>query len=154
MTNVQRVQSSAWRTVVLNSVCHVVLYFRMNTHQERKTNAKEHGLGVILSFVYTGLQSRRGLLSNRTVPKLMHYAEETKFYEHKSVTCPECAQLSLVYCSVHETCADGFILHCSVTFCSPYVLGKTKTYNTLSRTLSVYFSDLFAQLVEPKIASP
>ena len=38
---------------------------------------------------------------------------------HKSLICPEYAILSLVHCSVHETCAERFFLRYSVAFCSP-----------------------------------
>ena len=40
-------------------------------------------------------------LNDRTVD----YAQERKFSWQKSLTCPECTQLSLVYSRVHETCA-------------------------------------------------
>ena len=40
---------------------------------------------------------------------------------YKSLNSPECAQLSLVYCSVHETIAERLFLHYCVAFCSPYV---------------------------------
>ena len=57
----------------------------------------------------------------------------------KSLNCPECAQLSLVYCSVYETCVERFLLHYSVALCSPYTPGRKKTKNTLNMTFSVYF---------------
>ena len=31
-----------------------------------------------------------------------------------------------MYCSVHETCAERFLLHYSVSFCSPYIPGRKK----------------------------
>ena len=59
----------------------------------------------------------------------MHYAQKTKFSWHKSLKCPECAHVSVVHCSVHETCAERFLLHCSFAFCSPYIPGRKKTKN-------------------------
>ena len=61
----------------------------------------------------------------------MHYAQEKKFSWHKSLTCPEYAQLSLVSSSLHEACGEEFLLHDSVAFCSPYIQGRKKTKNTL-----------------------
>ena len=55
--------------------------------------------------------NQEGLLSDRTVHKFMHYAQEIKFSWHKGLTRPEGVQRSLVYCSVHETCAEWFLLH-------------------------------------------
>ena len=56
---------------------------------------------------------------------------------HKSMNCPECAQLSLVYCSVHETCAAWILLHYSVPFGSPYIAGSKKTGHPKQDILSV-----------------
>ena len=72
------------------------------------------------------------LLCDRTVPNFMHYAQEAKFCCHKSLTCPEYAQLNLVYCSVRETCAERFLLHYSVAFFSPYISRRKKTKNIFS----------------------
>ena len=67
----------------------------------------------------------------------MYYDEKTKFSWHKSLNCPECAQLSLVYCSVNETYKERFILHYSVAFWLPYISGRKKTKNTLNITFFV-----------------
>ena len=72
----------------------------------------------------------------------------------QSLNCTACAQLRLVYCSVHETCAERFLLHYSVGFCSPYPYGRKKTKNTLIMTFSVYFPYLCAELVQPRSESP
>ena len=58
--------------------------------------------------------NQEGLQSDRTVQN----AQKTEFSWHK------CALLSLVYCNVHETCAERFLLHHSVAFCSPFIPGK------------------------------
>ena len=76
----------------------------------------------------------------------MHYAQETKFSWHKSLTCPEGLQLTLVYCSLHETCEGWFLLHYSVGFGSEYIPGRKKTKNTLN-TEAVLFSVCFAFLM-------
>ena len=47
MTNVQNVHCCASSTVELNQVCHEAIYFRMNTHRESKTHAKERGFVII-----------------------------------------------------------------------------------------------------------
>ena len=44
----------------------------------------------------------------------------------KCLNYPECAQLCVVYCSVHETCAKRFFLRNSVAFCSAYIPGRKK----------------------------
>ena len=54
-----------------------------------------------------------------------------KFSWHKTLTCPECAQFSLVYFSVPGPCAEQLLLHYSVAFCSPYIFAKKKTQNTV-----------------------
>ena len=54
-----------------------------------------------------------------------------KFFWQKSLTCWECAQPSLVYCIVNETCGEKWLLHYSVAFCSQYIPGEKKTKNTL-----------------------
>ena len=66
------------------------------------------------------------LLSDRTVPQFMHYAQKTKFSWHKSLNCPECGQLSLVYCSVHKTCVKRFLLHYSAAISSLYIPAERK----------------------------
>ena len=79
--------------------------------------------------MYTGPETKRGLC-DRTVPKFMHYAQEAKFSWHKSLTCSKYAQHSLVYCSVHETCAEWLLLRYSVIFYSPYIPGRKKSKNS------------------------
>ena len=71
-----------------------------------------------------------------------------KFSWHKSFTCPECPKLSLVFCSVYETCVERFLLHYGVAFCSPYIRGrkKTKRYS--------YFPYLCTELVQPRFPPP
>ena len=71
-------------------------------------------------------------------------AEETKFSLHKSFSPG--VQLSLVYCSVYETCAGLLILHYSVAFCSVYVPGRKDTKNTLNTEI-VLFGVCFAFLM-------
>ena len=71
---------------------------------------------------------------------------------HKSLDCPECAQLSLVYCSEHESCAERFTLHNKVAFCSSDIPGIKKTKNTLNMTFSVYIPYLCAKLVQKGFA--
>ena len=61
----------------------------------------------------------------------MHYAHERKFSRNESLTCPECVQLSLVYCIIHETCGEQLLLHNSFAFCSPDIPGRKETKNTL-----------------------
>ena len=75
------------------------------------------------------------------------------FIRKKGLTCPECAQLSFVYC-VQETCGERFILHYSVTFCSTYINDSKETKNTLNMTSSVYFPYLCAELVQPSTLLP
>ena len=73
---------------------------------------------------------------------------------YKSLNSPECAQLSLVYCSVHETIAERLFLHYCVAFCSPYISGRKNTKNTLNMRFSVYFPYLWAELVPPRFGYP
>ena len=54
----------------------------------------------------------------------MLYAQERKFSWHNSLTCPECAQIGLVWILIHETCANRFILQCTLTFCSKHLLAE------------------------------
>ena len=58
---------------------------------------------------------------------------------HKRMNYSECAQLSLVYNSVHETCAKRFLLHHSVAFWSPYTHGRRTQRKNIDMTFSVYF---------------
>ena len=98
-------------------------------------------------------------LKPRTADKWLNCAQFHSLCTRKEdflpqiLTCPECVHLSLVYSSVHETYAERFILNCSVRCCLPYILHKKKTYNTLN-IFSVYFPYVWAQLVQPTIASP
>ena len=62
--------------------------------------------------------NQEGLQSDRTVQNAYTMHKKTEFSWHK------CALLSLVYCNVHETCAERFLLHHSVAFCSPFIPGK------------------------------
>ena len=56
------------------------------------------------------------------------YAIQRKqFSWHKSLHCLECAQFSLVYCGVHGTYAEQFLLQHSAVFCSPYIPSRMKT---------------------------
>ena len=78
--------------------------------------------------------------SDRTVRNsyIMHRKQTNKKkIWHKSLTCPECGQLSLVYRSVHETYAELFLLHHRVAFCSPHIPGRKKTKNIVNMPFSV-----------------
>ena len=57
-----------------------------------------------------------------------------QFSWHQSLNCPACAKISLVYWSVHETCAKRFLLHYSVAFLWPYIPVRKKTKNTINMT--------------------
>ena len=72
----------------------------------------------------------------------MHYTQKTKFSLHKSLICPECAQLSLVSCSVHETCEDRFLQHYSVAFSSPCI----PVWRTRSTKNRIFGSQLYQKL--------
>ena len=64
------------------------------------------------------------LSAQRTCSTLLPSAQETKISWHKSLTCPECAKLGLVYGSVQETYAERFLLHYCVEFCSPCITAE------------------------------
>ena len=86
--------------------------------------------------MYAGPEIKRG----HRVIELCAYScngHQTKFSWHKSWNCPECAQLSLVYCSLHETFAQWFQLHYSLAFCSPCIPFRKKTKNTKYHISSV-----------------
>ena len=40
------------------SLSHAAHYFRINTHQDNKAHAKEHGFGVAQSPLYTGSETK------------------------------------------------------------------------------------------------
>ena len=125
-----------WPKENQNTINRTFLVYTSHTHQERETQQ------IALFRCYFKLcahwtWNQEGLPSDRTVPKFVHYAQERKMSWHKSLNSPECAQLSLMYCSVHETCAERFLLRYSVAFCSPHIPGKKKTKNTLSIILLV-----------------
>ena len=113
-----RMCQCASSTVVLPVVCHASLYFRMNTHQQRKNMPN-----TLLSVLFKPLCTLK--LKPRDAPKWSNCAQFHALCTGNKVLltkkCPECAQLSLLYWSVHEICAERFLLHYSVAFCSPYI---------------------------------
>ena len=111
---------------------------RMYEYRSQKQNTQIANILFYLKLCVHWTWKKEGMLSDWTVPKFMHYAQETKFLM-TCLTCPEGAQLSVVYCSVHETCAEQLLLHYSVTF-SPYVTYKRKTKNILKYDILSVFS--------------
>ena len=91
-----------------SNLCHTLLPYEYSSGKQNTRNIAWFRCYLNLCVHWTWNQKM--LLIDRSVPKFMHYAQETKFCWHKSLTCPECAQLSLVYCSVHETCEERFLL--------------------------------------------
>ena len=151
MTNVQNVHCIASSTVVY----HHCSLSCSNLRPYEYTSGKQNTRKVARYRWYLKLCAHWTLKQEVMVMELCGnscYAQETKFSWHKSLNCPECAQLSLVYCSVQETCAEVFLLHCSVAFCSPYIPGRKKIINTINMTFSVYFPYLCAEFLEPRFA--
>ena len=72
--------------------CHAVLYFRMNTHQERKTRQTAR-IRCYLKLCVQSTWNQEGLLNNRTVIKFILYTQETKISWHKCFNCTECAHM-------------------------------------------------------------
>ena len=69
-------------------------------------------------------------------------------------TCIEYAQLSLVYCSVHETRADQLVLHYSVAFFHHTSLAKREPKNTLQNDIFNVLSVPVWRTRPTKIACP
>ena len=65
------------------------------------------------------------------------YPQKRNCSSHKSLNCPECAQLSVMYCSVHETCEERFFLHLSVAFFIIYDLEKESENHPMYDIFSV-----------------
>ena len=78
------------------------------------TSGKQNKHQVALSWCHSKLcvhwtLKARGHATWSKWAQIYAYAQEIKFCWHKSLTCPECAQLSLVYGSIHETVAKRFL---------------------------------------------
>ena len=92
------------------------------------------------------------MLSDRTVCKFM-LCKGNKVFLIKTLNCRECAPLSLVYCSVHEKCAEGLFLHYSVDFCSerkrkaPYMWHFQCTFRTCLQYRATKVSIFVSQLL-------
>ena len=124
-----------WTTSAALRMCTVVsLLPHEDTLGKQNTRKIAQLLWYLMLYVCRTWKQEE-LLSVRSVP---FCAQETEFSWHKSLTCPEYAQLSFVYSSVHETCAQRFLLHDTVACRSPYNDGRRKTKNTpKSDTFSV-----------------
>ena len=123
-----------------------VLYFRMNTLGKQKIPQKAL-FRCYLKLCVHWTWNQEGLLWSNCV-------QVHAFSWHKVLTCSECAQLSLVYCSVHKTCAERFLLHYSVAFSSPYIPGRKESKNTLNIPFLVKYPYLCGELVQQRFASP
>ena len=106
-------------SVALSRSCSTLFPYEYTSGKENTRQIARFRCHLILCVHWTWNQD--GMVSDRTVPKLMHFGKKkTKFSWHKSLNCPECAQLSLVHCSVHETYAKLFLMDYSVAFYSPW----------------------------------
>ena len=125
--------------IVAFSLSHATLYFGMNALQECKTRQIAMFRGYLKLYMldlkpiggakWSNCAQIQGLCTR-------------KFSWHKSLTYPECAELSLVYCSVHETCAERFFLHRSVN-----VIRFQYTFRTCVHNLSNPDSHLWKPIV-------
>ena len=121
--NIQNVHCCASSTVVLPS--STLLPYEYTSGKQNTRQIARFRCSKLFCVHWTW--NKEELLSDRTVFNFKHYTQETKFSLHKTLICPECAQLSLFSSSLKETCAEWFLQHYSVAFCWAYIPGgKTK----------------------------